>query len=213
MSEMEDVLERFPDELARNIMRQGILLGQVLLLRDQAARRFDKWTAEWLCCLVDLSDRESIDRVAAALFECGTEAEFLERVQTENGKPPRTGGAQVVEAQRSTEGTSRRKITGRMLWRFPPRQVQREAETMAEVVDRFQLSLDELFEQGVEHGFRKGQVQVLHRLADHKFGEETARQLSELLDGQPRPVDIDKVTDTLIECAVGDEFIDRVRMV
>ena len=84
---------------------------------------------------------------------------------------------------------------------------------MAEVVDQFQLSLDELFEQGVEHGFRKGQVQVLHRLADHKFGEETARQLSELLDGQPRPVDIDKVTDTLIECAVGDEFIDRVRMV
>ena len=142
VSEMEDVLERIPDELARNVMRQGILLGQALLLRDQAARRFDKRTAAWLCYLVDLSGRDSIDRVAAALFEYGTEAEFLERVQTENGKPPQTGGAQDVEAQRSTGG----------------------------------------------------------------------RQLSKLLDGQPRPVDINKVTDALIECATGDEFVKRVRM-
>ena len=179
---MEDGLERIPDESVRRVMRQGIRLGQALLLRDQAARRFGKQTAPWLFYLVDdLSGRESIDRVTDALIECGA--------------------------------ASRKKIKGRMIWSYPPRQVQREAETMAQVVDQFQLSLDELFEQGVEHGFRKGQVQVLHRLADHKFGEETARQLSELLDGQPRPVDIDKVTDTLIECAVGDEFIDRVRMV
>ena len=119
VSEMEDVLERLPDELARNVMRQGILLGHALLLRDQAARRFDKRTAAWLCYLVDLSGRDSIDRVATALFECGTEAEFLERVQTENGKPPQTGGAQDVEAHRSTGGTSRKKITGRTLWRWP----------------------------------------------------------------------------------------------
>ena len=119
VSEMEDVLERMPDELARNVMRQGILMGQALLLRDQAARRFDKRTAAWLCYLVDLSGRDSIDRVAAALFECGTEAEFLERVQTENGKPPQTGGAQDVEAQRSTQLVSMKTLQLRhpdMIW-------------------------------------------------------------------------------------------------
>ena len=190
---MEDVLERVPDELTRNVMRQGILLGQALLLRDQTARRFDSRTAESLAYIVDLSARDSIDRVATALFECATEADFLERVQTENG-----------------DGSGK-KITGRILWRFPPRQSERKAETMAEVVNHFQQNLDELFEQGVEHGFRQGQVQVLHRLADQKFGEATAGQLSELLDRRPFPVDIDNVTDALFAFAVGDEFIERVR--
>ncbi len=208
---MEDVLERVSDESARNVMRQGILMGQALLLRDQTARRFDKRTAEWLFCIVDLSRRDSLGSVAAALFECGTEAEFLERVQTESGTPPHTGDAEEVESHRFLRGPSQKKITGRMLWRFPPRQVERKAETMAEVVDHFQLGLDELFEQGVEHGFRTGQLQVLHRLAGQKFGEATARQLSRLLDRQPRPVDIDNVTDSLFACAVGDEFIERVR--
>lgn len=38
-----------------------------------------------------------------------------------------------------------------------------------------------------------------------------ARQLSRLLDRQPRPVDIDSVTDCLFACAASDEFIERVR--
>ena len=54
-------------------------------------------------------------------------------------------------------------------------------------------------------------MQVLHRLADQKFGEATARELSKLLDRRPFPVDIDNVTDALFAFAVGDEFIDRVR--
>ncbi|MDE2794861.1 MAG: hypothetical protein OXL34_08605 [Gemmatimonadota bacterium] len=211
MTQMEEALERLPDELARKVMRQGILLGQALLLRDQAARRFNKRTAAWLCYLVDLSGRDSIDRVAAALLECGTEAEFLERVQTENGEPPKTDGAQDLEPDGALGGTSRKMITGRILWRFPPRKVQRKAETMAEVVDQFQQGLDELFEQGVEHGFRKGQVHVLHRLASRKFGEEMARQLCKLLDGQRCRVDIDMVADALTECAANDEFLERVR--
>ena len=32
------------------------------------------------------------------------------------------------------------------------------------------------------------------------------------LDELPGPEDIDKVTDALVECATGDEFIERVRM-
>ena len=78
------------------------------------------------------------------------------------------------------------------------------AKTMAEMVDRFQQGLDELVQ--------RGRAQVLHRMADHKFGEETAGQLSDLLDELSGPEDIDKVTAALLECATGDEFIDRVRV-
>ena len=124
MAEVEDVLGRAPDELAPNVMEQGMLMGQALLLRDHTARRFDERTAALLFHIIDLTRRDRIGKVAAALFECGTEAEFLERLQTENGTP------------------SGKKITGRMLWRFPPRQVEREAETMDEVVDHFQLGLN-----------------------------------------------------------------------
>ena len=132
VAEMEDGLERIPDESVRRVMRQGIRLGQALLLRDQAARRFGKQTAPWLFYLVDdLSGRESIDRVTDALIECGTAAEFIERVQTENGKPPQTGCSQDVESHRPIGAASRKKIKGRMIWSYPPRQVQREAETMA----------------------------------------------------------------------------------
>lgn len=78
------------------------------------------------------------------------------------------------------------------------------AKTMAEVVDRLQQGLDELVQ--------KGRAQVLRRMADRKFGEGTAGQLSDLLDELPGPEAIDKVTDALVECGTGDEFIDRVRM-
>ena len=53
---------------------------------------------------------------------------------------------------------------------------------------------------------------VLHRLICRRFGEETAGQLSELLGELSDPDGIDRVTDALIECGTGDEFIERVRM-
>jgi len=45
-----------------------------------------------------------------------------------------------------------------------------------------------------------------------RFGQETAGKLSELLDGLPDPDGIDRVTDALIECSTGEEFIERMRM-
>ena len=86
---------------------------------------------------------------------------------------------------------------------YPARLMKGGAKTMAEVVDRFQQGMDELVQ--------KGEVRVLRRLAARRFGEETAGQLSRLLDEPPGPEDIDRVTDALVECATGDEFIDRVR--
>ena len=83
---------------------------------------------------------------------------------------------------------------------------------MAEVVDRFQQGMDELVQRGERQGIQQGQVHVLRRMADRKFGEATAGELSELLDELPGLEDIDKVTDALVECATGDEFLNRVRM-
>lgn len=53
---------------------------------------------------------------------------------------------------------------------------------------------------------------VLRRQITRRFGEETARKLSNLLDGLPDSDGIDRVTDALIECSTGEEFIERVRM-
>ena len=77
------------------------------------------------------------------------------------------------------------------------------ARTMAEMVDRFQRSLDELVQ--------KGRTQVLRRQAARRFGEETAGRLSKLLEELSDLEGIDKVSDALIECATGEEFIERVR--
>ena len=75
---------------------------------------------------------------------------------------------------------------------------------MAEVVDRFQQGMDELVQ--------RGELRVLRRQAARRFGEEAAGQLAELLTEVSSPEQIDKVIDALLECATGDEFIERVRM-
>lgn len=78
------------------------------------------------------------------------------------------------------------------------------ATTMTEMVDRFRQGLDELVQRGRD--------QLLHRQVTRRFGEATAGELSDLLDDLTRPEDIDKVTDALIECTTGDDFIERVRI-
>ena len=95
---------------------------------------------------------------------------------------------------------------------YPERLTKRGAKTIAQVVDRFQQRLDALVQSGKRQGIQQGQVHVLRRMADRKFGEATAGELSDLLDELPGLEDIDKVTDALVECATGDEFLDRVRM-
>ena len=64
---------------------------------------------------------------------------------------------------------------------------------------------------GPEGGTAGSPAQILRRLVTRRFGEETAGQFSHLLDEPPGLVDIDRVTDALVECVTGDEFIDRVR--
>ena len=75
---------------------------------------------------------------------------------------------------------------------------------MAEVVDKFRQGMDELVQ--------RGRAQVLRRQITRRFGEETAGKLSKLLDGLPGPEEVDRVTDALVECSTGEEFIERVRV-
>ena len=75
---------------------------------------------------------------------------------------------------------------------------------MTEAVDRFRQGMDELVQ--------RGEARLLRRQVTRRFGEETAGRLTDLLDELSGPEEIDKVTDALLECATGDEFIERVRM-
>lgn len=85
---------------------------------------------------------------------------------------------------------------------------------------RFQRSLDELvqeaqrqgIQQGARHGRQEGQVLLMRRQIARKFGDDTADQLYELLHDLNRMDNIDRVTDALLECGTGEEFIERVRM-
>ena len=64
--------------------------------------------------------------------------------------------------------------------------------------------------QGLRQGVHQGQADLLRHLAERRFGAETARRLSALLDG----ADADRLTDVgdwIVECANGDELLDRVR--
>ena len=81
------------------------------------------------------------------------------------------------------------------------------AKTMTEMVERFHRSLDEL----VQRGARQGQTMVLRRLIARRLSEETAGQISDVLEELPGPEGIDRVTDALFECGTGEEFIARLR--
>ena len=64
-------------------------------------------------------------------------------------------------------------------------------------------------QQGRRQGVQQGQKDLLRRLAERRFGVETAQRLSALLDG----ADADRLTDVggwIADCASGDELLNRV---
>ena len=81
------------------------------------------------------------------------------------------------------------------------------AKTMDEMVDRFQQGLDEL----VRRGAQEGRATMLRRQVARKFGEGTADRVSEMFEALSGPEGVDRVTDALLECGTGDEFVERVR--
>ena len=65
-------------------------------------------------------------------------------------------------------------------------------------------------QQGLRQGVHQGQADLLRHLAERRFGAETARRLSALLEG----ADADRLTDVgdwIVECASGGELLERVR--
>ena len=76
-------------------------------------------------------------------------------------------------------------------------------KTMDELAYQFRRGSDELRQEGRQ--------ELLRRQIARKFGEVTAGQLSEALDELTGLDNIDRVTDALLECGTGEEFIERVR--
>ena len=67
--------------------------------------------------------------------------------------------------------------------------------------------------EGVEQGRAEGVEQeraLLRRLTERKFGAETAERLSALLSGIEEPARLAHIGDWIIDCASGDELINRV---
>ena len=81
---------------------------------------------------------------------------------------------------------------------------------------RLQEWRDSAVEQGVQQGMRQGvhqgQKDLLRRQAERRFDAETARRLSGLLEGADADHLID-VGDWIVDCASGDELLDRVGQV
>ncbi len=65
-----------------DIRQEGMEVGQMRVLRDQAARKFGRGTAEELArLLAEVHDGEQISRVAAAVVDCDAPDDFLARVR------------------------------------------------------------------------------------------------------------------------------------
>lgn len=116
------------------------------------------------------------------------------------------------------------------LRKYPGSLLGGEATTMAETVDRFQQGLDELFQLGLRRGEerglrrgeelglragkregrRQGQELLLRHMTSRRFGEETARRLSALLDELPGEEVIEKVSAAVMECATREDLIERL---
>ena len=73
-----------------------------------------------------------------------------------------------------------------------------------------QQGIQQGIEQGVQRGVHQGQTDLLRRQAERRFGAETARRLSALLD----EVEADRlveVGDWIFESGSSDELLDRTR--
>ena len=65
-----------------DIRQAGMEAGQVTVLRQQAARKFGRRTAEELSrLLAQIHDGEEISRIAAAVVDCDAPDDFLARVR------------------------------------------------------------------------------------------------------------------------------------
>ena len=84
---------------------------------------------------------------------------------------------------------------------------QRFAERAAPLVERSRV---EGRVEGRSEGRAEGQTDVMRRLAARKFDRETADRLAEQLEEIPDPERLGEIGEWLLECASGEELLDRV---
>ena len=71
-----------------------------------------------------------------------------------------------------------------------------------------------VLEQGREQGIAQGRAEervLLRRLAERRFGTETAGQVSELLADVAGAEDLFQAGDWILECRTGGELLERLR--
>ena len=69
--------------------------------------------------------------------------------------------------------------------------------------------LEQRLEEGRTKGRKEGQRTMLVRLAERKFGVETATALATLLEGASSPERLAEVADLIIDCGSGEELLSR----
>ena len=65
-------------------------------------------------------------------------------------------------------------------------------------------------EQGIRKGREQGQVTILRRLTDQKFGPEVAERVSRLLAGTTDPAHLTRVSAAILDCDTAEDFLARV---
>ena len=71
-----------------------------------------------------------------------------------------------------------------------------------------------VLERGREQGIAQGRAEervLLRRLAERRFGVETAAQLSELMADVAGAEDLLEAGDWILECRTGGELLERLR--
>ena len=79
---------------------------------------------------------------------------------------------------------------------------------LAERIDQYveRCSLERGLERGLAQGLERERA-LLSRLAERKFGKETAARLA----GMDDPERLDEIGEQVIDCATGDELLARSR--
>ena len=171
---------------------------------DAGARSPDDWPAQ--------------NRVAATvrLQRSGSSRDLLARLREEMDRFPGAENeafrralyawAKALEADRTDEGLElpsfgemERAEGGEMTTLLEANLNRWDAKVRAEYVA-----------QGVARGRAEEGERLLGRQAALKFGAQTAERLSNLLEGLTAREDLDRVSDWIIECGTGEEFLSRV---
>ena len=85
---------------------------------------------------------------------------------------------------------------------------RREMETLMEARTR------EFEERAIARGIAQGRAEeraLLRRLAERRFGAETAARIAELLAGIEDAEDLTEVGGWIVDCRTGDELLERIR--